>query len=71
MLALYIYIYIYIYICLHFYGLHYIETEFLKFQEIKPWLWKRFVDDIFFIWTDAEENLDKFLEDLNKFYPNL
>ena len=49
----------------------YIETEFLKSQEIKPWLWKRFIDDIFFIRTDTEENLDKFLEDLNKFHPNL
>ena len=49
----------------------YIETEFLKSQEIKPWLWKRFIDDIFFIWTDTEENLDKFFEDLNKFHPNL
>ena len=48
----------------------YIETEFLKSQEIKPWLWKRFID-IFFIRTDTEENLDKFLEDLNKFHPNL
>ena len=49
----------------------YIEAEFLKSQEIKIWLWKRFTDDIFFIWTDTEENLDKFLEDLNKFHPNL
>ena len=49
----------------------YIETEFLKSQEIKPWLWKRFIDDTFFIWTDTEENLDKFLEDLNKFHHNL
>ena len=37
----------------------YIETEFLKSQEI------------FYIWTDTEENLDKFLEDLDKRYPNL
>ena len=49
----------------------YIETEFLKSQEIKPWLWKRLIDDIIFIWTDTEENLDKFLEDLNKFHTNL
>ena len=48
-----------------------IETEFLKSQEIKPWLWKRLVDDIFFIWIDTEENFDKFLEDLNKFHHNL
>ena len=44
----------------------YIETEFLKTQAIKPWLWKTFiVDDIFFIWTDSKENLNKFLKDLN------
>ena len=49
----------------------YIETEFLKTQAIKPWLWKRFLDDIFFIRIDFEENLNKFLKDLNEFYPNL
>ena len=37
----------------------FIETEFLKTQAIKPWLWKRFIDDIFFIWTDSEENFPK------------
>ena len=26
----------------------FIETEFFKTQAIKPWLWKRFIDDIFF-----------------------
>ena len=56
------------YVCIF---MDYIETEFSKSQEIKPWLWKRFIDDTFFIWTDTEENLDKFLEDLNKFHPNL
>ena len=34
-----------------------IETKFLKTQDIKPWFWKRFVDDIFFIWTESEESL--------------
>ena len=48
-----------------------IETEFLKTQAIKPWLWERFIDDIFFIWTDSKENLNKFLKDLNEFHPNL
>ena len=33
----------------------YVETEFLKTQAIKPWLWKRFIDDIFFIWIDSEK----------------
>ena len=49
----------------------YVETEFLKTQAIKPWLWKRFIDDICFIWTDSEENLNKFLKHLNEFHPNL
>ena len=49
----------------------YIETEFLKTHAIKRWLWKRFIDDISFIWTDSEENLNKFLKDLNEFHHNL
>ena len=49
----------------------YIKTEFLKTQAIKPWLWKRFIDVMFFIWTDSEENLNKFLKHLYEFYPNL
>ena len=28
-------------------------------------------DDIFFIRTESEESLETFLEDLNKFHPNL
>ena len=51
--------------------MNYIETEFLKTQAIKPWLWKRFIDDIFFIWTNSKENLNKFLKDLTEFHPNL
>ena len=49
----------------------YIETEFLKSQGIRHWLWKRFGDGIFVIWTDTEENLDKLLEDPRKFHPIL
>ena len=49
----------------------YIETDFLKSQDIRHWFWKRFVDGIFVIWTDTEENLDKFLEDPKKFHPIL
>ena len=26
-----------------------IETEYLKRQDIKPWFWKRFIDDIFYM----------------------
>ena len=37
----------------------FIETEFLKTQSIKLFVWKRFSDDIFFIWTDSEKNLEE------------
>ena len=45
--------------------------KFLKWNSINPWLWKRFIDYNFFIWTDSGENLNKFLKDLNEFHPNL
>ena len=48
----------------------YIETDLLKTEAIKLWLWKR-ITDIFHIWTEYEENLNKFLEYLNEFHPNL
>ena len=51
--------------------MNHIEAKFLKTQDIKPWFWKRFIDDIFFIWTESKESLEKFLEDLSKFHPNL
>ena len=47
-----------------------IETEFLKTHDTKPWFWKRSIDDMYFIWTEGEESLEKFLVDLSKFYPN-
>ena len=34
------------------------EMEFLKTQDIKSWFWKRFIYDIFFIWTESEESLE-------------
>ena len=48
-----------------------VETEFLKTQRLKPLIWLRFIDDIFFVWTHGEENLKNFMEDFNNFKPNL
>ena len=36
-----------------------------------PLIWLRYIDVIFFIWTHSKEQLNLFLKDLNKFYPNL
>ena len=43
-----------------------VETEINK-----PWMWDRYIDDIFSIWTHGRDKLIKFLERLNCFHPNL
>ena len=45
--------------------------EFLKSQELQPFLWVPYIKDTFFIWTRGTQELDSFLNELNKFYPNL
>ena len=47
------------------------ESEFLKTQQHQPLVWFRYVDDIFFIWTHGQEKLEGFLDNFNKFHPNL
>ena len=49
----------------------FIETEFLKTQSIKLWVWKRFIDAVFVIWTDSEKKVQKCLKELNRFHPNI
>ena len=44
------------------------EVEFLKSQELQPFLWLRYIDNIFFIWTHEEEKLTQFLNQLNNFH---
>ena len=48
-----------------------IETEFFKSQGLQPFLWLRYNDDIFFIWTHGTQELDSLLNELHKFHPNL
>ena len=48
-----------------------VEIDFLETQAVKPLVWLRCIDDIFFIWNESEEKLDEFLENLNNFHPNL
>ena len=47
------------------------ETDELTTQNLKPWVWLRYTDDIFFVWTFGEEKLHDFLSCLNEFHPNL
>ena len=48
-----------------------VESAFLESENTKPWVWMRYIDDIFFIWTESEDELDGFLQRLNAFHPNL
>ena len=48
-----------------------VENEFLVSEIVKPWLWLRYIDDIFFIWIEGEDKLEGFLNRLNNFHPNL
>ena len=32
------------------------ETDFLKTQELQPFIWLRYIEDIFFIWTMEKQN---------------
>ena len=48
-----------------------VEIEFLQTQRFKPLVWLRFIDDISFIRTHGEENLQNFMKELNNFKSNL
>ena len=48
-----------------------VETDFLESQKLKPMVWFRYIDDIFFVWTHGEQELQRFLQELNKTHPNL
>ena len=45
--------------------------KFLTTQTIKLLLLKRYIDDIFLIWTNTKETLQTFLNSLNNFHPSL
>ena len=43
-----------------------LEEEILREVELKPYLWWRYTDKIFFIWEHGEEKLKEFIDVLNK-----
>ena len=48
-----------------------VEQKFLATQINQPLIWLRYIDDIFFIWTHGEKELEKFMSSFNSFTPNL
>ena len=50
---------------LHFYGLH---RKIASVQDSKLCLWKKFLDDITFLFGESAESFEKSFKDLNNFY---
>ena len=47
------------------------ETKFLQTQEFQPLVWFRYIDNVFFIWTDGPDKLVSFMTEFNNYHPNI
>ena len=47
------------------------ETKALNHYHQKPLVWKRFIDDIFMIWTHGEESLKEFIKEFSPKNPHI
>ena len=48
-----------------------LEADLLEQSPVKPHTWRRFIDDIFMIWTEGEERLKTFMEYMNSFHDTI
>ena len=48
-----------------------LEEEIIKGSEYKPYLWWRYIDDIFFLWEHGENKLKSFIDKINKAHPTI
>ena len=48
-----------------------LEEEIIKESEYKPYLWWRYIDDIYFLWEHGENKLKSFIDDINKAHPTI
>ena len=48
-----------------------LEEAILKEADFKPYLWWRYIDDIFFLWEHGEEKLRSFINDINENHPTI
>ena len=46
-----------------------LEKRLLSDTDLKPYIWWRYIDDVFLTWEHAEESLKLFLEKINKIHP--
>ena len=45
-----------------------LESRLLDLAPVKPYLWLRYIDDIFMVWTAGEEQLQEFLQWINQYH---
>ena len=48
-----------------------LESGLLERAPTEPIFWRRFIDDIFFVWTEGEERLREFMEFMNSFHDTI
>ena len=48
-----------------------LEERILKDIKLKPHIWWRYINDIFFIWEHGEDSLKQFIETLNTCHPTV
>ena len=46
-----------------------IETKMLNQSNIKPRVWKRYIDDVFSLWDASKQDIDLFIQQANTFHP--
>ena len=51
--------------------MHRFESKALQNYPLKPLIWRRFIDDIFCLWTHGEDELNTFLNYLNNLHPTI
>ena len=47
------------------------EQLAIENDALKPFVWWRYIDDIFMIWTEGEDNLKTFINDINSIHPTI
>ena len=48
-----------------------IETEIINHCTKKPLVWKRYIDDVFFLWDTSKEEVNTFIEQANSYHPTI
>ena len=51
--------------------MHDLESQLLDLAPVKPYLWLRYIDDVFMIWTAGEEQLQEFLQWINQYHDTI